>query len=787
MVGMDWLSKRKFVIVTYLCFIANFFKIVKLITSLTERNRKYEWDVEREEAFQTLKNNLCDAPKLTLPNGVEDFVVYCDASNQELGCVLMQRGKVIAYASRQLKVHEKNYTTHDLELGAVVFALKTWRHYLYGTKSVIYTDHKSLQHIFDQKELNMRQRRWIELFSDYECEIRYHPGKANVVADALSRKERVKPRRVRAMAMTIQYGVRGMILTAQSEAFKQENVPLVGSEMDEAHASRFRWMIYLVVLADAAENVSDAIRFKSPVLWVEIRESSLTGLELVQETTDKIKVDKTLCFVEEPVENSDREVKRLKCSRMVVVKFLFDELRDRVVNDVVTQLKVLTRLLDDGRVRYLVKLSWNSKCNFELTWAWEDYLKDKYPRLIVFVLVFVEAAKHQILGGDQLLVILCGFGTKSLEFGISFLSMTISGAASYAYSDSLLLTPLCCDDIHNVTPRVSALAGCDRLVSEPLVIENSLISLNHGSFDVMVGMDWLSKRKFVIVTYLRFIANFSKIVKLITSLTERNQKYEWDVEREEAFQTLKNNLCDAPILTLPDGVEDFVVYCDASNQGLGCVLMQRGKFNVSAAHNLSLSSEVRMRTEYNILEKKKWKSLAEEKDNLLQVKDKEIEELRSQLLQAKDESMQVARLRTRVSSLEAIEDSLRGKVAFVKEHNGLLKKEHSAMKLKVTSLESIIAEKDHELSELGTSASSFRSQNQSLVNQVHELETSSAGLREKLEMYEGSMRQLEEFQDSLMKPLEARLAEIDADFTRCCMHFQENFHTHLLNAIAGRR
>ncbi|GJQ90360.1 putative reverse transcriptase domain-containing protein [Tanacetum coccineum] len=122
---------------------------------------------------------LCNAPVLALPDRLEDFVVYCDASEIGLGCVLMQRGKVIAYASRQLKIHEKNYTTHDLELGAVVFALKIWRHYLYGTKSVIYTDHKSLQHIFSQKELNMQQRRWIELFSDYECEIRYHPGKAN--------------------------------------------------------------------------------------------------------------------------------------------------------------------------------------------------------------------------------------------------------------------------------------------------------------------------------------------------------------------------------------------------------------------------------------------------------------------------------------------------------------------------------------------------------------------------------------------------------------------------------
>ncbi|GKC63864.1 putative reverse transcriptase domain-containing protein [Tanacetum coccineum] len=115
-----------------------------------------------------------------------------------LGTVLMQREKVIAYAPRQLKIHEKNYTTHDLELGAVVFALKIWRHYLYGTKCTVFTDHKSLQQILNQKELNMRQRRWLEFLSDYDCEIRYHPGKANVVADALSRKERSKPLRTEA-------------------------------------------------------------------------------------------------------------------------------------------------------------------------------------------------------------------------------------------------------------------------------------------------------------------------------------------------------------------------------------------------------------------------------------------------------------------------------------------------------------------------------------------------------------------------------------------------------------
>ncbi|GKE83733.1 retrotransposon protein, putative, ty3-gypsy subclass, partial [Tanacetum coccineum] len=120
-----------------------------------------------------------------------------------MGAVLMQRENVIAYASRQLKPNEENYTTHDLELGAVVFALKIWRHYLYGTKCAVFTDHKSLQHILNKKELNMRQRRWLELLANFNCKIRYHPGKANVVADALSRKERIKPLRVRALIMTI--------------------------------------------------------------------------------------------------------------------------------------------------------------------------------------------------------------------------------------------------------------------------------------------------------------------------------------------------------------------------------------------------------------------------------------------------------------------------------------------------------------------------------------------------------------------------------------------------------
>nr|GEV95170.1 reverse transcriptase domain-containing protein [Tanacetum cinerariifolium] len=152
-------------------------------TTPTEKNKKYEWGMEEEEAFQTLKQKLCSAPILALPEGTENFIVYCDASLKGFGAVLIQREKVTAYASRQLKKHEENCTTYDLELGAVVFSLRLWRHYLYGTKCTVYTNHKSLQYILDQKELNMRQRCWIELLSDYDCEIRYHPAQTEAIKE----------------------------------------------------------------------------------------------------------------------------------------------------------------------------------------------------------------------------------------------------------------------------------------------------------------------------------------------------------------------------------------------------------------------------------------------------------------------------------------------------------------------------------------------------------------------------------------------------------------------------
>ncbi|GJR15661.1 putative reverse transcriptase domain-containing protein [Tanacetum coccineum] len=186
----------------YRRFIEGFLKIDKSMTKLTQKKVVFDWGDKQELAFQLLKEKLCSAPILALPEGAENFIVYCDALHKRLGDVLMQNEKVIAYSLRQLKIHEKNYTTRDLELGAVVFALKILRHYLYGTKCTVFTDHKSLQHILDQKELNMRKCHWLELLSSS-----------------------------RSYVMTISLDLPKQILEAQTEARKPEN--LVAEDVED--------------------------------------------------------------------------------------------------------------------------------------------------------------------------------------------------------------------------------------------------------------------------------------------------------------------------------------------------------------------------------------------------------------------------------------------------------------------------------------------------------------------------------------------------------------------------
>jgi hypothetical protein len=161
------------------------------MTKLLEKDKKFKWTSACEASFQELKKRLTTAPILVMPDLEKPFSIYCDPSGQGLGCVLMQDGHVVGYASRQLRKHEEHYLTYDLEFVAVVHALKIWRHYLMGKRCELYTDHKSLKYIFTQSNLNLRQRRWLELIKDYDLGINYHPGKANVVVDALSKRSHV--------------------------------------------------------------------------------------------------------------------------------------------------------------------------------------------------------------------------------------------------------------------------------------------------------------------------------------------------------------------------------------------------------------------------------------------------------------------------------------------------------------------------------------------------------------------------------------------------------------------
>ncbi|GKC82355.1 putative reverse transcriptase domain-containing protein [Tanacetum coccineum] len=421
-------------------FIKGFSKIAKPMTKLTQKKVKFEWGDKQETAFQLLKQKLCSAPILALPEGSEDFIVYCDASIKGLGVVLMQREKVIAYASRQLKIHEKNYTTHDLELGAVVFSLKLWRHYF----------------------------RWLELLSDYDCEIRYHPGKANVIADALSRKEREPPLRVRALVMTI-----GMLLENLKDPKKLRTeklepctdgtlclnsrswLPCYGDLrtviMHESHKSKYSihpgsdkmyqgmkklyWWpnmkkptsppIYHASIKAAPFEALYGRKCRSPVCWAEVGQVQLTGPELVQETTEKIIQIKQRMQVARDRQKSYADLKRkpmefqvrdkvLEKVGSVAYKLELPQELSRVHNTFhVSNLKKyyadeplavpFDGLHFDDKLQFfeesieimdqkfiqlrrrshvpILKVRWNSRRGPEFTWEHEDQFRKKYPHL----------------------------------------------------------------------------------------------------------------------------------------------------------------------------------------------------------------------------------------------------------------------------------------------------------------------------------------------------------------------------------------------------------------------
>ncbi|XP_052174731.1 uncharacterized protein LOC127789782 [Diospyros lotus] len=273
----------------YRRFIEGFSRLSSPMTKLTRKGVKYEWNEACERSFEELKKRLTSASVLAIPRSGETFSIFSDASHSGLGCVLMQDRRVNAYASRQLKKHEVNYPTHDLELAAVVFALKIWRHYLYGEKVEIYTDHKSLKYLFSQKELNMRQRRWMELLKDYDCEILYHPGKANVVADALNAlgtklkfSTAFHPQTDGQSERTIQTledMLRACVLDFHGSW--DDHLPLVEFAYNNSHHSSIGMPPYEALYGRPC---------RSPICWEEIGDRALLGPEIVEQTSEKIRI-----------------------------------------------------------------------------------------------------------------------------------------------------------------------------------------------------------------------------------------------------------------------------------------------------------------------------------------------------------------------------------------------------------------------------------------------------------------------------------------------------------------
>ncbi|GJT64295.1 putative reverse transcriptase domain-containing protein [Tanacetum coccineum] len=662
---------------------------LKIILDLLKKEKLYAKFSKCDfwlESFQFLGHVIT---REALPEGPDDFVVYCDASLKGYGAVLMQRDKVIAYASRQLKTHEENYTTHDLELGDVVFALRLWRHYLYGTKYVVYTDHKSLQYILDQKELNMRQRR----------------------------KVRDKPLRVRSLVMSTCTDLSERILKAQLEAVKQENVKAENlgqflKPIFEIHSNRIRyfkncgWLPLFGGLKDLIMHESHMSKYSIHPAEHQRPSGFLQQLEIPEWKWEHITMD----FLRV---SQERLVGTILFGHGVPLSIISD--RDsRFVSGFWRSLQNALGINLRMSTAYHPKMDGQSDstiqtledmlraCVIDFGGCWDRHLPlsevgDSQltgPELIRETTEKIIQIKNHLLTARSRQKSYADVRRKPIEFDVGDMDMLKvspwKGVIRFGKRGKLspryvglfkiierigpvayrLELPKKLHSIHN-TFHVFNLKKCladenlvipleeiqldDKLhfIKEPVEIMDREVKQLKQSCIPIVKVSWNSRRgpKFtweredffmrkyphlfpskkrrhgdnqapgrrsrLADYYRRFIKGFSRIGKPLIKLTQKNVKYAWEEkEKKDAFLMLKHNLYSAPILALPEGTENFVVYYDVSHNVLGTLMMQKEKVIVCVTRQLKVHEKnyATQDLELGAIEMRRWLKLPNDYD-----------------------------------------------------------------------------------------------------------------------------------------------------------------------------